>query len=42
MSMEAVNQDKKAPSTGNLRGNRTPSAVHSAPIQTLQQCTKLR
>ena len=32
ISMEAMNQDKKAPSTGNLRRNRAASAMHPVPV----------
>jgi hypothetical protein len=39
---EAVNQSEKAPSTGNLRRNRAASAMHPAPVQTLQQSAELR
>lgn len=41
MSMEAVNQDRKAPSTGNQRGNGTTSTMHPPLVQTFQKCAEL-
>jgi hypothetical protein len=41
MSMEALNQQSKASSTGNLRGDRSSSTMHPAPVQALQKCAEL-
>ena len=41
MRMEAVNQQTKAASTGNLQRDRAAPAMHAAPVQTLQQGTEL-
>jgi hypothetical protein len=41
MSIEALNQQSKAPSTGNLRGDRAASAMHPAPVHSLQKCAEL-
>lgn len=42
MSMKALNQRKKAPSSGNLRRLRAASAMHPAPVQTLEKRGQLR